>query len=130
MRNSMRSKFFKIKDMHMKQILKICLAVIFTGFMINAKAQSNAPQQVAHKIAKKMKDSLDLTSQQRHQVFQVNMQLHNEKTAVRSQYAGADSLGYYIQQVENKRDSLYLPVLGPDKYQLYLQKKRNLVNNN
>jgi hypothetical protein len=87
--------------------------------------------QLANKLAKKMKDTLDLSSQQRQQIKTINLQLHNQKMALRNQYTGQDSvLRVKTQQVENTRDSLYKPILGTQKYTLYRQKKINLLRMN
>ncbi|HYD20791.1 MAG TPA: hypothetical protein VEB40_04890 [Flavipsychrobacter sp.] len=91
---------------------------------------SNPATELAEKIAVKMKDTLGLTNVQKGQVYDVNLQLHEAKMAKRQQYTGTDSLQIHIQRVENMRDSLYRTVLGEEKYQLYLEKKKNLVNNN
>jgi capsular polysaccharide biosynthesis protein len=110
---------------------KIILFAVITIFTINVKSQpANAAEQLADKIAKKMKDTLNLTGQQKHQIYDVNMSLHNQKQAARLLYTSHDSLTRAIQHIERTRDSLYLPILGQEKYQLYLPKKRNLVNNN
>jgi hypothetical protein len=115
-----------------KQIISTIL--LFFSFLLvqNSKAQTNSAQAnlVAQKIAKKIKDTLGLTAQQRNQLFQVNMDLNNQKQQVRQQTTIQDSLVARFQRIENKRDTLYFPILGAEKYQLYLQKKRNLVNNN
>jgi len=115
-----------------KQLISTIL--LFFSFLLaqNGKTQSNSPQSnlVAQKIAKKIKDTLGLTPQQRNQVFQINMDLNNQKQQVRQETTIQDSLIIRIQRIENKRDTLYFPILGTEKYQLYLQKKRNLVNNN
>jgi broad specificity polyphosphatase/5'/3'-nucleotidase SurE len=92
--------------------------------------QTTTAIQLADKIAQKMKDTLSLNQQKKTQIYNINLQLHDWKTQARQQYANSDSLGRMIQRVENKRDSLYRNVLTTNQYNLYLQKKRNLVNNN
>lgn len=77
-----------------------------------------------------MRDTLSLSGAQRDSVYAINMRLHSLKMSLRQQYQLSDSLRYKMQRVENTRDSLYLPVLGSDKYSLYLTKKKNIVNNN
>lgn len=104
-------------------VLTLLLSVAFCN------GQSPA-ETLANKIAGKMKDTLSLTDSQRIQVYNINMQLHNQKIAIRQQYAGSDSLNAKIQSVENTRDSMYHIILADEKYTLYLQKKINLVNNN
>lgn len=108
--------------------------LLLSGLLLGqqGKAQTNSPQSnlVAQNIAKKMKDTLGLSSQQRIQVFQINMDLNNQKQQVRQQTTIQDSLIARFQRIENKRDTLYFTILGTEKYQLYQQKKTNLVNNN
>lgn len=77
-----------------------------------------------------MKDSLQLSEQQKLELYTVNLQLHNLKVQQRQQYTGTDSLQFKLQKVENRRDSLYRAILPPDKYLIYRQKKAMLVNNN
>ena len=106
----------------------LIIALIFLGpLFINA--QSNH-EQLSNHIAQKMKDSLNLTNQQRDSIYAVNIQLSEWKISVRQQYTNPDSLRRHMQIVENRRDSLYRPFLSEEKYQLYLQKKRNLISNN
>ena len=106
---------------------------IFFNFIlfvsINCKAQSTA-QNFAGKVAEKMKDSLSLTETEQEQIYNINMQLHDQKTLVRTQYEGNVSLGIKIQRIENTRDSLYRTILKEDKFILYQQKKTALINNN
>lgn len=93
-------------------------------------AQTPTPaEKVANTIAKKMADSLSLTDGQRQGIYNLNMQLHSQKMEVRNHYAAYDSLRIYMQRIENTRDSLYHTVLNETQYQLYLQKKTNIVNN-
>lgn len=108
-------------------------ALIITAFIIGitvvSNAQSTPAATVATNIAQKMKDTLGLSDTQKDQLYQINLQLHEAKMARRQQYAGTDSVRIHVQRVENTRDSLYRAVLNEEKYQLYLQKKRNLVSN-
>jgi len=108
------------------------LALLAFSDVIAQQDNSNNGEAVvlAQRIAKKMKDTLSLTGQQRQQIYQVNMSLHDQKQTIRQQNPPQDSLQVRIQRVEQTRDSLYMPILGNEKYQLYLQKKRNLVSNN
>jgi hypothetical protein len=110
----------------MKMIL--CFICLLTG--LSAVKSQTPGEEIANKIAWKMKDSLQLTDSQRIEIFQINMQITQQKANVRSQYTGSDSLRIKIQQVENTRDDLYQAILSYEKYVLYLQKKRKLVNNN
>ena len=97
---------------------------------ITTLAQQTPAEMLAEKIAMRLRDSLQLTETQKTQLYNVNMQLHALKQQRRQQYAGTDSLTFKIQKVENMRDSMYQAILPPDKYLLYREKKRVLVNNN
>ena len=105
--------------------------MIFMLFsVVKANGQVTTATQLADKIAQKMKDSLSLTDQKKTQIYDINLQLHNWKIEARQLYGNTDSLGRMLQRVENRRDSLYRNVLSVSEYELYQQKKRNLVNNN
>lgn len=91
---------------------------------------ANPGTQIANNIANKMKDTLGLTISQRNQVFATNMYIHNKKMIIRQQVTNPDSLQQRIQREERKRDSMYQRILPEAKFQLYLQKKRNLITAN
>jgi hypothetical protein len=106
-------------------LLFMCLGA---GYIL--KAQQTPAENLANHIAQKMKDSLALSEVQKNQIYTLNMQLSNLKTAARQQYTGTDSLGRGLQRIENTRDSLYSTVLTEQQMLLYRQKKRNLVSKN
>lgn len=110
--------------------MKIILNLFCLIFLANTIHAQSKAGEVSAKIAQKMKDSLQLTEGQREQIYRINMQIAEEKAAVRTRYAGSDSLRLKIQTVENSRDGLYSTVLSAEKYQLYLRKKTSIVNNN
>lgn len=112
----------------MKKIIIIIPALIFAFSVL--QAQPTPATQLAEKIAKKMKDTLNLTGNQRNQIYNFNMQLHTQKSAARQQFTDADLLRINLQRIENTRDSLYHSVLPEPKYLIYQQKKRNLVSGN
>jgi hypothetical protein len=111
----------------------IVFSVLLTAFLNTANAQAGNQQEAASRlanyIADKMKDSLLLSSVQRDQVFSINVELHNRKMAARSITSNRDSLSISVQQIENKRDSLYARVLSEQQLGLYKQKKRSLISN-
>jgi hypothetical protein len=109
---------------------KIFLILISACFFSKTEAQTSPAEQLADKVAQKMKDSLSLSSSQKQQLYNINMQLHSSKLQMRQQYIGTDSVSLKIQRVENMRDSLYKPVLTQQQYELYLQRKKNLVSSN
>jgi hypothetical protein len=111
--------------------MKKALLILIVAVAGNTIASAQAPaQQIATKISQKMKDSLQLSEGQRLQVFDLNIEIANQKMTQRQLHANSDSLRYYLQRVENMRDSLYRPVLGEEKYLLYKQKKTKLISNN
>lgn len=103
------------------------ITIIITQIQLSAQKPA---EQIANKIAQKMKDSLSLTNSQKNGIFIINIQLNNQKNAIRHKTSDDASLTGKIQRIENKRDSLYSTVLTQTQMILYKQKKRNLVNNN
>ncbi|RPE06023.1 hypothetical protein EGT74_27120 [Chitinophaga lutea] len=101
--------------------------MLFLG--TSAMAQ-NAAEQLSHKIADKMRDTLDLRTEQRNMIYGLNMQLYHQKAQARSESKSPDSVRVKIQRIENGRDSLYKAVLTDAQYRLYLSRKRSLINNN
>jgi uncharacterized coiled-coil protein SlyX len=111
----------------MKKIVVLFISCMIAFFAANAQT---ANEQLADKIAKRMKDSLSLTAQQQSLIYTLNLELAQRKSAVRQQTSQSDTLRMNIQKIENSRDSLYKTILTNEQYLLYRQKKRNLVNNN
>src|SRR5690348_13474333 len=95
-----------------------------------ASAQSSPAVELANKIADKMKDSLNLMQSQRQQIFVINVHLADQKKAVFKKYQNRDSVGKYLQLIENSRDSLYREVIDQPKYDQYKQQKKHLITNN
>lgn len=109
---------------------KIITTLFFVFVLYAAKGQTSTAEQIADRIAQRMKDSLSLTNQQKDSIYSINMKISDWKSSARQQYNANDSLRFYLQVIENRRDSLYKAVLDEPNYLLYKQKKRNLVNNN
>jgi hypothetical protein len=109
--------------------LSILFVLLMGGFSHLSTAQTPA-ESIASKIADKMKDSLSLTQAVRDQIYTINMNLHAQKMNSRAVYLDPSDLRPQLQKIENTRDSLYRTVLSAEKFQLYQQKKRSLVNNN
>ncbi len=108
----------------------IIILSAFSFLSALAIAQNDPANQLASKIAQKMKDSLNLTALQKIAIQNTNMDLYLLKKTVRLQHPGSDSLRIFLQRIENKRDTLYSAILSQQEYLLFKQKKRNLVNNN
>lgn len=102
--------------------------VVIVAFPLLSVAQNSSGDSLAQKIAQRMKDTLGLSEPQRAQIYQINLSLQSQKSQARQLYAGTDSLAVKIQQIENQRDSQYQAILSSEKYQLYRQKKRNLIS--
>ena len=112
------------------KLLHTCILIIITQLAL-AQANTMNAAQVAQKIAKKMKDSLNLTGNQKNSIYDVNMSLHSLKQDARSQILNNSLLlTTRIQAIEKTRDSLYKPLLIIPQYNMYKLKKRNLVSNN
>lgn len=94
------------------------------------QAQGNSPQQLANKIANKMKDTLGLSEPQRNHIYTINMQLHVKKKNSPGHFYHQDTTSVHSIKLEKLRDDLYKGVLTPSQYILYRQKKQQLVFNN
>lgn len=106
------------------------ISVFAVCFVVSTRGQSQTPAQlVAAKIADKMRDSLDLSNQEREDIYDKNIWLHTQKMLARANY-GHDTLRIQMQLIENNRDTLYKGILSVEKYELYRQKKMHIVNNN
>ena len=113
----------------MKYFLIFLMAVLWHKDIFCQDKDISA-KQVAEKITTKLFDSLHLNVQQKSAVYLINMQLYHLKGSVRGQYTEGDSLVSGIQKIENTRDSFYAKVLTRVQFLNYVNKKRNLVNNN
>jgi hypothetical protein len=116
--------------MHKKMFLigALCWLALAAGAQTGTSA---AAVELAQKIANKMRDSLGLTAQQQAGIYQINLQLHGQKQQARQQHAASPAqLAPALQAIEQSRDSLYRPLLLPQEFVAYKQKKRNLVTNN
>ncbi len=111
----------------MKKIFVITSLLISVTF--EANAQSEKAIAVVLKISKQMVDSVKITEEERVKVYNVNLRLHNEKSAWRLRFAETDSLAKYFQIVENTRDSLYKEILPEAKYLEYLKRKKQVIKN-
>ncbi|OQP38894.1 hypothetical protein A4H97_19515 [Niastella yeongjuensis] len=110
----------------------ILIAFFFIVSSRKTFAQSDVGEQRSQKIARRMMDTLGLTTQQRDSIYIINMRIHTRKMQYWKQYANSegDPITYFLQITENTRDSLYRAVLTPDQMILYRRKKLNLLFNN
>lgn len=100
-----------------------------TVFALYSRAQQPAAVSISLKITQRMKDSLGLTETQKFHLHQINMQMDSSRQVIWRNISSDDSLRFFLQQIENTRDSLYRPVFTEQQYQWYLQKKSKLINN-
>ena len=108
---------------------------ILLSFFLSAECQfsfcqTSPSEQLAQRIANKMKDTLALSSVQTQSVYIINLNLHTKKMQARTLSTDRVVVGRAIQALEKTRDSLYKIGLTPTQYQYYLQKKRNLIKSN
>jgi hypothetical protein len=113
----------------MKKIIPLVL-ILFCFNLVKSQQVESPRQLLANKIAQRMKDSLVLSKKVRDELARINLSLADQKAAAWSLFTDSTAIRNYLQQVENTRDSLYKTVLPEDKYLLYQQRKRRLVNNN
>lgn len=113
----------------MKKILFLIFVLCVTTFL-NAQTDNAPAAQLAHKIADKMKDSLNLTNQQRAKIFAINMELHKQKKEARDKSQDRTVVGKELQRIESGRDEMYKPILTEEQYVLYQKKKRFIVTSN
>lgn len=113
-----------------KNLWPLLIMTIITN--VTVQAQSIPAEQVAIRIADRLRDSLSLSAEQRSGIYAINMQLHERKMNVRQQYASTpEQWTELIQRIENTRDSLYRPVLASEElYQRYKSKKSVLIRVN
>jgi len=108
----------------MKTLIIIAL-LLSVGYV---SAQTTSDQLLAQKIADKMKLELNLSNIQRDSIFQINLQLNDQKKNAWTQYKDT-KLSQELQRIEKRRDSLYKTVLTSDsQYQMYRQKKFRIVS--
>lgn len=111
--------------------MKIALSILVCLFISAATYSQTTPAvQLASKIADRMKDSLGLNQNKRNQIYDINMKLHQQKKEVLQNFQNRDSIARKLQRIELRRDSLYQKKLTDQQFQLYLAKKKNIINNN
>lgn len=107
------------------------ICVLFLSATVGTSAQATqADQDIAARIAQRIKDTLGLANGQKDQLYTVNLQLAVRKRQIWAQTTILDTVRVRVQRVENTRDSLYQPILSAAEFEAYRQKKRNLVHNN
>lgn len=108
----------------------VALTILMVGFNSAIQAQSSPIVAYATKVADRLKDSLQLTADQRGKVYKLSIQLSIEKMQARQQSSNRDSVGRKLQRIESTRDSLYSTVLSREQFEKYKLRKGSLLNNN
>lgn len=110
----------------------IILILIFLSVSWKITAQQlPLHEELAAKLALRMRDSLQLTTTVQQQLYETNMQLHYRKMSMWQQFKNSpDTLTRMIQRVENSRDSLYKRIIGEEKFGIYIIRKKTIINNN
>jgi hypothetical protein len=115
----------------MNKIITLIVVCCISSFL---QAQDNSFRYNvtlhSQSMAKTMAGSLELNAKQEDALYQINMNLHEQKATARKKIPDHDKLARTIQQIENRRDSLYRQVISPDKFVQYKARKENYVRNN
>lgn len=112
----------------MRKYIMLIFLIIFCS--IYSFGQTSPSEQLAQRIANKMRDTLTLTALQTQSMYNINLNLDTRKMQARTISTDRIIVGRAIQAVEKTRDSLYRIGLTAPQYELYLQKKKNIVKNN
>jgi hypothetical protein len=67
------------------------IAALLFCAAFQSNAQNGNAEFIADKIAIKLKDSLQLSNEQKSQLYDINMQLHNQKMNIRQTYSNTES---------------------------------------
>lgn len=103
----------------------ICFCIILISCNnLYAQIQSN---DIANKQAKKMTQILNLHDSLSIKLYTINQSLINSKMYVRSKRTVTDSLAFFIQKIENNRDTMYSSILSHEQYLLYKLKKDEIL---
>lgn len=112
------------KTMNMKKALLPFLVALVCS--VEANGQNSAAQAALH-LTQRLTDSLGLSAQQKNTVYDINLNLNSQKQSAKQQYQNRDVLKTRLQEIESRRDSLYLPVLSPSQMQRYAARKLSIL---
>jgi hypothetical protein len=107
--------------------MKIVLTLLFLTAPFVLAAQSNQEKSSLF-LADKLRDSLLLSAKQHQELYTVNLIIEEEKKNIRSLYDDPYQLRKKVQNIENKRDSLYQEVFNAEQFILYKNRKSTLLN--
>ena len=96
----------------------------------NKVKQRTTAQQMDQRIADKMKVALDLDQKQWEKILKINQDLSEQKKNAFKSSEDREKVGKELQRIEDERDKKYRTVLSEQQQELYIQKKKFLLNNN
>lgn len=94
----------------------------------NQNKKEDKGQELATRMADRLRDSLSLSPSQRQAIYEVNLDLHKQKMKAWEKTKDRGVLGKELQKIEDKRDKEYQKFLTDEQYQNYRKKKRNLIS--
>ena len=102
--------------------------LFFLALLLPATLKSQqVREQVSRTLANQLRDSLDLSQLQYQKVYEINLDLEGQKAFVRQESKDSPSLRKLLQQVENRRDSLYFSLFSTSQSLHYKEKKSELI---
>lgn len=108
---------------------RIIIILFFIPFI--SIGQQKLSGTLAFKIAKNVKDSLNLTPGKESDLQAANNEVINyQQKAILKYKQQRDSLAIYLQKAESLRDLKYKHILGDSLYSIYKQKKAVLIKVN
>ena len=95
-----------------------------------SNGQQKLSESLAVKIARNVKDSLNLSNKEELDLKAANIEVINYQKESIVKYKQRDSLSVYLQKAEYLRDMKYKVILGDSLYSIYKQKKAVLMKIN
>lgn len=96
----------------------------------NKVKQRSTASQMDQRIADKMKVTLDLDQQQWEKILKINQELSEQKKNAFKSSSDRNIVGKELQRIEDERDKKYRSILSEKQQELYIQKKKYLLNSN
>jgi hypothetical protein len=90
---------------------------------VSLQAQSATAVHTAAKVANKMKDSLNLSTDQRSLIYEINLRIAEERETSGNSYPSGDSTINGLRGLAPWRDTMYKRVLSPEQFQRYIRRK-------
>jgi hypothetical protein len=111
----------------MKKQSILCLLILVSCIGANAQTNDADIHHRAASIASRMTDSLFLNKIQKDSIHSVTARLFAESQVIYKSNIPTDSLSFYMQKVEDKRDIMYKSILNDDQFLKYKKHKRSLL---